>query len=111
MDGLIARLKSLLRGYPAARDESESGAGGLVKKIRRDLESLVAKYGPNAVDAVLDEVSGEAARTDQAPPIYVPCPQASTDTDDDYPVCMLPIPMIEQRKTRPISRPNGAPPN
>jgi hypothetical protein len=60
MDGLIARIESLLRGCAAACDEGQGDGGRLVEQFRRDLRLLVAEYGPSAVDRALDEFSDKA---------------------------------------------------
>jgi len=59
MNGLIARLELLLRGYAAACDHAQGDAGRLVEQFRRDLRLLVAEYGPNAVDIALDRFPDE----------------------------------------------------
>jgi hypothetical protein len=62
MSDLIARLEALLRGYSACR-EGQGDGGQWVQQFRRDLRLLVAEYGPNAVDAALDELpDGAGAR-------------------------------------------------
>ena len=65
MNDLIARLEALLHGY-SARREGRDDDGQLVQRFRRDLRLLVAEYGPNAVDAALDELpDGVGARASQ----------------------------------------------
>ena len=65
MNDLIARLEALLWGYAACR-EGQDDDGQLMQRFRRDLRLLVAEYGPNAVDAALDELpDGAGARASQ----------------------------------------------
>jgi hypothetical protein len=56
MDELIARLESLLGRYAAALDQDKGGRGQPWEPFRRELELLIAEYGPEAIDAALDEM-------------------------------------------------------
>ncbi len=59
MDDLTARLEALLRLYVAAGDYGQ-GSARLTEQFRRDLQSLVSKYGPRVVDATLEKLGDEA---------------------------------------------------
>ena len=56
MDELTARLESLLRFY-AGPDRQDQGDGALMaQQFSKDLQLLVAEFGPRAVDAALDKM-------------------------------------------------------
>lgn len=59
MDDLTARLEALLRLYAAAFDERQDDQLG--KRFRKDLQMLVAEYGPQAVNAALDALPNAAS--------------------------------------------------
>jgi hypothetical protein len=62
MNDLTARLESLLRRLDAgAPDQSDEDAAQLSEQFRTDLQSLVSEYGPEAVNAALDELPDGAA--------------------------------------------------
>jgi hypothetical protein len=54
MDDLTARLKALLRYYAAAFEQPPDDRLG--ERFRRDLQLLVTEFGPQAVNAALDEI-------------------------------------------------------
>jgi DNA-binding response OmpR family regulator len=54
MDELTARLEALLRRYAAAFDQPQDDRLG--EQFRRDLQLLVAEYGPQPVSPALDEI-------------------------------------------------------
>ncbi len=56
MDHLTARLESLLRLYAAAFDQAKGDGAQLAEQFRKDLGLIVAEYGPQAVNAALDEM-------------------------------------------------------
>jgi hypothetical protein len=56
MTVLAARLEALLRSYAAARHQEKDDGSRSWEQFRTDLQSLIAEYGPNAVDAALDEL-------------------------------------------------------
>ena len=62
MDELIARLGSLLGRHAATLDQDESNRGQPWEQFRRELELLIAEYGPGAVDAALNEIPDGAGR-------------------------------------------------
>ncbi len=55
MDELTARLESLLRFYAGA-DLYDHDDGVLAQQVSKDLQLLVAEFGPKAVDAALDKM-------------------------------------------------------
>jgi hypothetical protein len=59
MDDLTGRLEALLRLYAAADDRGQ-GSARMTEQFQKDLQLLVAKYGPGVVDAVLDKLPDEA---------------------------------------------------
>jgi hypothetical protein len=59
MDDLTARLEALLRLYAAAADRGP-GSALLTEQFQKDLQLLVAKYGPGVVDAALEKLPDEA---------------------------------------------------
>jgi hypothetical protein len=62
MNDLTARLESLLRRLCAgAYDQTEGGEAQLGDQFRKDLQSLVTDYGPEAVNAALDELPDVAS--------------------------------------------------
>jgi hypothetical protein len=61
MNDLTARLESLLRRLDAAAPgESEGEAARLAEPFRKELQSLVSEYGPEAVNAALDKLPDTA---------------------------------------------------
>jgi hypothetical protein len=61
MDELTARLESLFCRYAAALDRQNNDDGGkLWEQFRKELQLLIAKYGPLAVDAAIDKIPDEA---------------------------------------------------
>jgi hypothetical protein len=56
MDELTARLESLLRLYAGARQQDEGDGIQLAQLVGKDLQLLVAEFGPRAVDAALDKI-------------------------------------------------------
>jgi hypothetical protein len=60
MDDLTARLEALLRLFAEADAKDQLDRTRLAEKFRKDLASLVAEYGPNALDAALDELPDAA---------------------------------------------------
>ena len=56
MDELTARLESLLRLYAGARQQDQGDRTRLEQLFSRDLQLLVAEFGPRAVDAALDKI-------------------------------------------------------
>jgi hypothetical protein len=56
MDHLTARLESLLRLYAPAFDQAKGDGAQLAEQFRKDLRLTVAEYGPQAVNAALDEM-------------------------------------------------------
>jgi carbon monoxide dehydrogenase subunit G len=56
MDELTARLESLLRLYAGARQQDQGDGTRLEQLFGRDLQLLVAEFGPRAVDAALDKI-------------------------------------------------------
>lgn len=59
MDDLTARLEALLRLYAAAGGPGQ-GSARLTERFRKDLQLLVAKYGPNVIDSALEKLPDEA---------------------------------------------------
>ena len=60
MSDLTARLEALLRLFAEASAKDQLDRTRLAEKFRKDLAALVAEYGPNAVDAALDELPDAA---------------------------------------------------
>jgi carbon monoxide dehydrogenase subunit G len=56
MDELTARLESLLRFYAGADPFDQGDGAVLAQQFSRDLQLLVAEFGPRAVDAALDKM-------------------------------------------------------
>lgn len=56
MDELIARLESLLGRYAASLERHEGDANQPWEQFRRELGLLIADYGPEAIDAALNEM-------------------------------------------------------
>jgi hypothetical protein len=56
MDELTARLESLLGRYAATLDQDEGDRGHAWEEFRRELRLLIAEYGPEAIDAALNEM-------------------------------------------------------
>jgi hypothetical protein len=50
MDELTARLEWLLSRYSAALDQDKSNRGKAWEQFRKELQLLIAEYGPTAVD-------------------------------------------------------------
>jgi hypothetical protein len=61
MDELTARLESLLRRYWAALGQDKGDGGKAWEQFRKELQLLIAEYGPRAVDAALNEIPDGAA--------------------------------------------------
>jgi hypothetical protein len=62
MDQLIARLELLLGRYAATLQQDQSDGGQPWEKFRRELALLIAEYGPEAIDAALNEMPDGAGR-------------------------------------------------
>jgi hypothetical protein len=56
MDELTARLESLLRHYAGAGPYDRGDGAVLALQFSKDLQLLVAEFGPKAVDAALDKM-------------------------------------------------------
>jgi hypothetical protein len=56
MDALIARLESLLGRYAAACEQDKGEGGKPWEQFRKELQLLIAEYGPEAIDAALDKM-------------------------------------------------------
>jgi hypothetical protein len=56
MDELTARLESLLRFYAGAGLYDQDDGAVLAQQVSKDLQLLVAEFGPKAVDAALDKM-------------------------------------------------------
>jgi len=56
MDELTARLESLLRFYAGAGPYDQDDGAQLAQQFSKALQLLVAEFGPNAVDAALDQM-------------------------------------------------------
>ena len=54
MDDLTPRLAALLRRYAAAFDQPPDDQLG--ERFRKDMELLIAEYGPQAVNAALNKL-------------------------------------------------------
>jgi hypothetical protein len=56
IDDLKARLAALFRHFAAALQQRQGDGPRLAEQFRKDLDLLIAQYGPEAVDAAaLDE--------------------------------------------------------
>ena len=56
MDELTARLEALLRRCAVACHQNKGDGNQLWEQFRNDLQSLIAEYGPEAVDAAIDDL-------------------------------------------------------
>ena len=61
MNDLTARIESLLRRYASVCDQDGGDSGRLWEAFRKELQMLVAEFGPRAVDAALDELPDAAS--------------------------------------------------
>ncbi len=61
MNDLIARLESLMRRLDATACDQAEGDAALAEQFRKELQSLVSEYGPEAVNAALDEMPDAAS--------------------------------------------------
>ena len=61
MNDLIARLESLMRRLDATACDQAEGDAASAEQFRKELQSLVSEYGPEAVNAALDEMPDAAS--------------------------------------------------
>jgi hypothetical protein len=61
MDDLTARLEAILRRYAVACREGQLDDAQLAKRFRVDLQTLIAAYGFDAVEAALDAIPDAAS--------------------------------------------------
>jgi hypothetical protein len=56
MDDLTARIDAMFRRYAADLSQKHADSVQLAEQSRKDMDSLIAKYGKPAIDAALDEL-------------------------------------------------------
>jgi hypothetical protein len=56
MDDLVAKIEAVFRRYAAGLNQSQADGVQLAKKFRKDMDSLIARYGNAVINAALDEL-------------------------------------------------------